>query len=179
MYVCVLPLYCRILLWHIDKLCRIRKMMPISSRLMFMNLSVCFRSHIASSCVSCTLTYVSSSKMSECLVPVLLVQARRYAESLDNAVWTNQFDNTANRRAHLETTGPEIWQQTGNPTPPTPSSVPCRPQGGRVGALWKKRLIDVQVKNSKKKVLFCFRWFGECSDIQYWHWGNTCWWVLQ
>ena len=39
-------------------------------------------------------------------------QARRHAEQLDNAVWTNQFDNTANRRAHIETTGPEIWAQT-------------------------------------------------------------------
>ncbi|PNY25300.1 Cysteine synthase-like protein [Tolypocladium capitatum] len=39
-------------------------------------------------------------------------QARRHAEGLDNAVWTNQFDNTANRRAHVETTGPEIWAQT-------------------------------------------------------------------
>ncbi|KAM3501299.1 hypothetical protein MY10362_005658 [Beauveria mimosiformis] len=39
-------------------------------------------------------------------------QARRHAERLDNAVWTNQFDNTANRRAHIETTGPEIWAQT-------------------------------------------------------------------
>ncbi|KAF9957757.1 Cysteine synthase 1 [Mortierella alpina] len=38
-------------------------------------------------------------------------QAARHAKSLDNAVWTNQFDNTANRRAHIETTGPEIWQQ--------------------------------------------------------------------
>lgn len=40
-------------------------------------------------------------------------QARRHAEQLDNAVWTNQFDNIANRRAHIETTGPEIWEQTG------------------------------------------------------------------
>ena len=40
-------------------------------------------------------------------------QAKRHAERLDNAVWTNQFDNTANRRAHIETTGPEIWYQTG------------------------------------------------------------------
>jgi len=40
-------------------------------------------------------------------------QAKRHAESLDNAVWTNQFDNTANRQAHIETTGPEIWAQTG------------------------------------------------------------------
>lgn len=39
-------------------------------------------------------------------------QAKRHAERLENAVWTNQFDNTANRRAHIETTGPEIWEQT-------------------------------------------------------------------
>ncbi|KAI4263057.1 MAG: hypothetical protein L6R42_001777 [Xanthoria sp. 1 TBL-2021] len=39
-------------------------------------------------------------------------QAKRHADRLDNAVWTNQFDNIANRRAHLETTGPEIWHQT-------------------------------------------------------------------
>ncbi|KAL9050207.1 MAG: hypothetical protein Q9162_006770 [Coniocarpon cinnabarinum] len=39
-------------------------------------------------------------------------QAMRHARDMDNAVWTNQFDNIANRRAHIETTGPEIWAQT-------------------------------------------------------------------
>jgi cysteine synthase A len=29
------------------------------------------------------------------------------------AIWANQFDNTANRRAHVESTAPEIWEQTG------------------------------------------------------------------
>ncbi len=36
----------------------------------------------------------------------------KLAEELDNAIWANQFDNLANRQAHYETTGPEIWQQT-------------------------------------------------------------------
>jgi cysteine synthase A len=39
-------------------------------------------------------------------------QAGRLAQELPNAIWSNQFDNTANRRAHVESTGPEIWQQT-------------------------------------------------------------------
>jgi cysteine synthase A len=38
--------------------------------------------------------------------------AGRLAQELPDAIWSNQFDNTANRRAHFETTGPEIWQQT-------------------------------------------------------------------
>lgn len=36
----------------------------------------------------------------------------RIASEMENAIWANQFDNLANRRAHYETTGPEIWQQT-------------------------------------------------------------------
>jgi cysteine synthase A len=37
--------------------------------------------------------------------------SRRLAEETPNAIWANQFDNVANRRAHVETTAPEIWEQ--------------------------------------------------------------------
>jgi cysteine synthase len=36
----------------------------------------------------------------------------RVAEEMENAIWANQFDNLANRQAHYETTGMEIWRQT-------------------------------------------------------------------
>ncbi|NCQ05935.1 MAG: cysteine synthase A, partial [Cyanobacteria bacterium] len=36
----------------------------------------------------------------------------RIAMEMDNAIWANQFDNLANRQAHYETTGKEIWEQT-------------------------------------------------------------------
>lgn len=39
--------------------------------------------------------------------------AERAKSEPNGAVWANQFDNVANRRAHIETTGPEIWDQTG------------------------------------------------------------------
>ncbi|KAI0690541.1 pyridoxal phosphate-dependent enzyme beta subunit [Cytidiella melzeri] len=39
-------------------------------------------------------------------------QARDFAKDLPNAIWTDQFDNTANAQAHYGSTGPEIWEQT-------------------------------------------------------------------
>ncbi|MEL7012800.1 MAG: cysteine synthase A [Pseudomonadota bacterium] len=40
--------------------------------------------------------------------------AQKLAQTEPNGViWANQFDNTANRQAHVETTGPEVWEQTG------------------------------------------------------------------
>ena len=37
--------------------------------------------------------------------------SRRLAEETEGAIWANQFDNIANRRAHIESTAPEIWAQ--------------------------------------------------------------------
>jgi len=66
-----------------------------------------------------------------CRAELLLVKALPYkdpgnyvrvSETLANeraasepcgALWANQFDNLANRQAHVDSTGPEIWQQTG------------------------------------------------------------------
>ncbi|HMH32266.1 MAG TPA: pyridoxal-phosphate dependent enzyme, partial [Puia sp.] len=38
--------------------------------------------------------------------------ARRLAKEIPNSFYCNQYDNLANRQAHYETTGPEIWKQT-------------------------------------------------------------------
>ena len=37
--------------------------------------------------------------------------SRRLAEETEGAVWANQFDNIANRKAHIESTAPELWEQ--------------------------------------------------------------------
>ena len=37
--------------------------------------------------------------------------SRRIAEETPNAIWANQFDNTANRKAHIVGTAEEIWEQ--------------------------------------------------------------------
>ena len=38
--------------------------------------------------------------------------ARKLSEETPNSFWCNQYDNLSNRKAHYESTGPEIWRQT-------------------------------------------------------------------
>jgi len=38
--------------------------------------------------------------------------ARRLSQEIPNAIYLNQYDNLSNTQAHIETTGPEIWEQT-------------------------------------------------------------------
>jgi cysteine synthase A len=61
------------------------------------------------------------------------------------AVWANQFDNVANRRAHYETTGPEIWEQTGGAVDAFVASVGTGGTLAGVGMALKERKPAVQI----------------------------------
>jgi cysteine synthase A len=67
------------------------------------------------------------------------------AKEPDGAIWANQFDNTANRRAHLEGTGPEIWRQTDGQVDGFVSSVGTGGTLAGVGMALKERNPDVVI----------------------------------
>jgi cysteine synthase A len=72
--------------------------------------------------------------------------AEELAEKEPNgAIWANQFDNTANRDAHYEGTGPEIWAQTGGRVDGFVSAVGSGGTLAGTGMALKERNPDVQI----------------------------------
>ncbi len=72
--------------------------------------------------------------------------AEKLATELPNgAIWANQFDNVANRQAHLEGTGPEIWEQTGGKVDGFICSVGSGGTLGGVSMALKARNRDIQI----------------------------------
>src|SRR5579871_988099 len=74
----------------------------------------------------------------------------RIAESLarsekKGAIWANQFDNVANRQAHVEGTGPEIWSQTGGKVDGFVSAVGTGGTLAGVGIALKERNRKVRI----------------------------------
>ena len=74
----------------------------------------------------------------------------RIAEELDRvepqgAIWANQFDNVVNRRAHYETTGPEIWRQTDGTVDAFVASVGTGGTLAGVGMALKERKREVTI----------------------------------
>ncbi len=73
--------------------------------------------------------------------------AAQLAKSEPNgAIWANQFDNVANRQAHVETTAPEIWAQTGGKIDGFVASIGS---GGTIAGV----SLGLKAKNPKVKIV--------------------------
>ncbi|RIK96970.1 MAG: cysteine synthase A [Proteobacteria bacterium] len=73
--------------------------------------------------------------------------AAQLARSEPNgAIWANQFDNVANRQAHVETTAPEIWAQTGGKIDGFVASIGS---GGTIAGV----SLGLKAKNPKVKIV--------------------------
>jgi len=89
----------------------------------------------------------------------------RLAQELANelpkgAIWANQFDNVANRRAHLEGTGPEIWEQTGGKIDGFICAVGSGGTLGGVSMALKARNKDVQIGLADPEGAALFNYFA-------------------
>jgi cysteine synthase len=67
------------------------------------------------------------------------------ASELNGAIWANQFDNVANRQAHFDTTGPEIWEQTGGKVDGFVAAVGSGGTLAGVGMYLKSKSDKVQI----------------------------------
>ena len=61
------------------------------------------------------------------------------------AIWANQWDNVANRQGHIETTGPEIWEQTDGKVDGFVCAVGTGGTLAGVGMALKERKPDVKI----------------------------------
>jgi cysteine synthase A len=75
------------------------------------------------------------------------------------AIWANQFDNVANRRGHLETTGPEIWEQTGGKVDGFICAVGTGGTLAGVGMYLKQRRRDVVIGIADPMGAALYSWY--------------------
>ena len=75
------------------------------------------------------------------------------------AIWANQFDNVANRRAHYETTGPEIWEQTGGRVDAFVSAVGTGGTLAGVGMFLKERSRDITIALADPMGASLYNWY--------------------
>jgi cysteine synthase A len=75
------------------------------------------------------------------------------------AIWANQFDNVANRRAHYETTGPEIWEQTDGKVDAFVSAVGTGGTLAGVGMYLKERKADIVIALADPMGASLYNWY--------------------
>jgi len=90
----------------------------------------------------------------------------RLAEDLaatepNGAIWANQFDNLANRQAHYESTGPEIWDQTGGKVDGFICAVGSGGTLGGVSLALKERNKNVQIGIADPYGAALYSWYAE------------------
>jgi cysteine synthase A len=92
----------------------------------------------------------------------------RYSETLakeiaavepKGAVWANQFDNVANRKAHIDGTGPEIWHQTDGKVDAFTCAVGTGGTLAGVGMSLKERNRDVKIVLSDPMGAGLYNWY--------------------
>ena len=88
----------------------------------------------------------------------------RLAEKLaatepNGAVWANQFDNVANRQAHIDTTGPEIWDQTGGRVDGFVSAVGTGGTLAGVGIALKERNSNIKIALADPPGAALYSWY--------------------
>ncbi|WP_298848613.1 cysteine synthase A [uncultured Ruegeria sp.] len=94
--------------------------------------------------------------------------SRRLAEELaqtepNGAIWANQFDNVANRQAHVETTGPEIWEQTGGKVDGFVSAVGSGGTLAGVADVLQPKGVKIGLADPMGAGLFSFYTTGEIA----------------
>ena len=99
----------------------------------------------------------------------------RLAEELNQndpkgAIWANQFDNVANRQAHYETTGPEIWEQTEGKVDAFICAVGTGGTLAGTGAFLKEKNPEIQIglADPLGAALYSYYTEGELSS-----WGDS------
>lgn len=91
------------------------------------------------------------------------VSGRLAAELDENepngAVWANQFDNVANRQAHIEGTGPEIWAQTGGKVDGFICAIGSGGTLAGVSQALRERKADVQIGLAEPHGSALYAWY--------------------
>jgi cysteine synthase len=88
--------------------------------------------------------------------------ARELAEREPKGVlWANQWDNLANRRAHFETTGPEIWEQTDGRVDAFISAIGTGGTLSGVGLFLKEKRKQIVIALADPMGAAMYSWFKQ------------------
>ncbi len=81
------------------------------------------------------------------------------AEREGGAIWANQFDNVANRIAHIETTGPEIWEQTDGKVDGFTCAIGTGGTLAGTGIFLKSKNANIRIAASDPMGASMYHWF--------------------